>query len=216
MKVNLDSAIQKINENGMLLVYPIKNTKEPASLWSTFYPRSPMSWSWDEYADGRVGKMWLLMKELSDCGDVVYTKWYRNRATFFSKELFTHLLAYMKTWRENAVGNSASDEIYEILQNDSPLSTKVLKKHTGLIGRDFNSEYERAMKYLYQHLFVVSYGEVADGAFPSNAVGATSLLFEDLWLKSEEIDPALATKYIDRFMPDGSEVRKFLERLLKT
>lgn len=208
-------AIEKINKNGLLLVYPIKNKKEPASLWSEFYPRSNMNWSWDEDGDDRVMQMWMLMKELSDCGDVVYSKWYRGRATFFSKEIFVNLLAYTHEWRENSKWSPTAKDIYEILQNDSPLSTKVLKKHTGLIGKDFASEYDRAMRFLYQRFYIVSFGEVADGAFLSSAMGATSLLFEDLWMKAMEIPTQHAKKNIDKFMKEGSETRKFLNTLLK-
>jgi hypothetical protein len=215
MSKKTDLAIQKINEHGVLLVYPIKNKVEPSSLWSAIYPKVKMSWSWDEDADNRVGNIWLLMKQLSNSGEVVYLKWYKGRATFFSKELFVNLLAYTKNYRANAKWISSAEDIFEILETDSPQSTKFLKKHTGLVGKDFNSEYERAMKFLYQHLWIVSFGEVADGAFPSNAVGATHLLFEDLWTEAETIKPLKAKRVIDRFMPEGSEVRKFLESCLK-
>jgi hypothetical protein len=46
--MDLRSAISKVNQRGMLLVYPINNKKEPSSLWSEFYPRSEMRWEWDE------------------------------------------------------------------------------------------------------------------------------------------------------------------------
>lgn len=214
MNKKFNLAVQKINNKGILLVFPIKNAKEPSSLWSELYPRSAMNWEWSEDGDDRVMKMWGLMKQLSNCGEVVYSKWYKGRATFFSKELFIHLLAYTRQWRENSLWNSTTEEMYEIMQNDSPLSTKILKRYTGLVGKDFNAEYERSLKFLFQRLYIVSFGEVEDGAFPSSAIGATSLLFEDLWLESESVSDAQAKKKVNQYMPEGTEFRKFLNKLI--
>ena len=73
--MNQKSAVVKINKNGILLVFPVNNQKQPISLWSEFFPRSKMRWEWDELGDNRVGQLWSLMKKLSDCGEVVYSKW---------------------------------------------------------------------------------------------------------------------------------------------
>lgn len=124
------------------------------------------------------------------------------------------MLAYTKNWRENSKWNSASQDIYDLLENDSPLSTKLIKKHTSLIGKDFNAEYERAMRFLFQRLLIVSFGEAEDGAFPSSAIGASNLLFEDLWRQSAKIKPKQAEVIIDHYMPKGSMTRKFLDAMM--
>ncbi len=68
MKTKL--AIKKINERGVLLVFPINNKPEPNSLWKEFHPKKKMIWEWDTGGDASVGDLWLLMKHLSDCGEV--------------------------------------------------------------------------------------------------------------------------------------------------
>src|SRR6476659_3749059 len=90
--MNQRSAISKINKKGILLVFPINNRKEPQSLWSEFYPRKKMRWEWDNSGDDSVAEMWGLMKRLSENREVVYSKWYQGRATFFSQELFAAML----------------------------------------------------------------------------------------------------------------------------
>jgi hypothetical protein len=80
----MKKAIDVINKKGILLVFPINNRKEPDSLWSQFYPRSKMDWSWDEDGDDRVAKMWSLMKRLSDCREVVVSR----ACYFFFKKTF--------------------------------------------------------------------------------------------------------------------------------
>ncbi len=204
-------AIERINAKGLLLVYPIKNQDAPSSLWSEFYPRSKMDWSWDSDADGRVSQMWSLMKKLSDSGSVVYSKWYRGRATFFSKQLFTHLLAIAHRSGRARMPSAASD-IYDILSSDSPQSTKVLKRAAGLTGKDFAAEFERSMRYLYQNFLIVTFGEVDDGAFPSSAVGTTELLFEPLWEDAKRLSVDEAWSVVEKFLPSGSVTRKFLEK----
>jgi hypothetical protein len=52
------------------------------------------------------------------------------------------------------------------------------------------------MKALFNRLWVVGFGEVDDGAFPSLAIGATKTLFEDLWEESKKISPGEAKVWL--------------------
>jgi len=94
MKMTLESAVEAINRHGVLLTFPIDNQSDPPALWSVFYPRSQMRWEWEANADNRVPKLWHLKTELSASRQVVYTKRYKGRATFFSKTLFKALLRF--------------------------------------------------------------------------------------------------------------------------
>ena len=195
------------------MVFPINNRPAPLSLWNCFYPKDKMIWEWNEDSDDRVGQMWHLMKALSDCRQVVYSKWYQGRATFFSRELFIGLLKIHLHPATLSDFSRTSIDLLEALESDSPLSTKQLKKQTDLQGRINESQYSRGMKALFQQFQIVAYGEVEDGAFPSLAVGATRVLFEDLVIKSQTLTRAQAQKTIDQFMPPGSHFRKFLDKV---
>lgn len=146
--MKLKTAIAKINKNGVLLVFPITNKKEPNSLWSEFYPRTKMRWEWDESGDNRVADMWRLMKRLSSCREVVYSKWYQGRATFFSREFFSALLCLMNGEHNTPLSRPAQT-ILETLEMDSPLSTKQIKAATDLQGRYNEPVYGKAMKELF-------------------------------------------------------------------
>lgn len=210
--MNQKSAISKINDKGVLLVFPINNQKEPSSLWTQFYPRTKMRWEWNEAGDNRVGDLWSLMKRLSDSGLVVYSKWYQGRATFFSKDLFTALICRnLNYFSEPEVSRSAR-ELLECLESDSPLSTKQLKKMTELQGKDNEKFYNRGMKELFSKFLIVAYGEVDDGAFPSLAVGATKNLYEELLTQAKIMKTVEAQKIINKYMPEGTLVRKYLEK----
>ncbi|HMN67936.1 MAG TPA: hypothetical protein PKC28_05290, partial [Bdellovibrionales bacterium] len=74
-------AIKAIDKKGALLVYPLNNKKEPASIWSELFPRTKMRWEWDAGSDNRVAELWYLREELSRSRKVVYVKWYQGRAT---------------------------------------------------------------------------------------------------------------------------------------
>jgi hypothetical protein len=218
--VKLSTAISRINTNGALLVFPINNREQPQSLWAEFYPGSKMIWDWNENSgnnDYRVSDMWALMKRLSDCREVVYSKWYQGRATFFSRELFTAMLSLTSHPRiaRHELSSSART-LFEVLENNSPLSTKELKTLSELRGRENEAEYARGMKELFTRLLIVGFGEVDDGAFPSLAVGATELLYQDLWRDASNMSPATARGVVDRLMLSGSHFRKFLEKMLKT
>ena len=84
-----------------------------------------------------------------------------------------------------------------------------------LQGRDNEPLYTKATKELFQRFLIVAYGEVADGAFPSLAMGATRLLYEDLWTEAQQLSESEAMLIIDRFMPVGSSFRKHFEKNLK-
>jgi hypothetical protein len=211
--MNSRSAIAKINKAGALLVFPIKNSPEPDSLWAQFFPKKKMKWEWDDNGDGRVGDLWLLMKRLSAGREVVYSKWYQGRATFFSKALFTAMLALQN--REAAL-TPAARSILEILQTDSPLSTKEIKVQAELRGKFNEPTYNKAMKELFSKLLIIAFGEVDDGAFPSLAVGATALIYEDLWNDSQALSPAQALEILDQEMPVKSKFRTFFDAQLRS
>lgn len=215
VKFTPSNAITSINNKGVLLVFPMNNRPLPGSLWSEFLPRVEMVWDWNDDADGRVSEMWNLMKRLSDCREVVYSKWYQGRATFFSKELFTALLCLRCFRSDPRRGLSdTAKSLLEVLENNSPLSTRKLKEYTGLQGKFHEAEYSRAMKDLFTRFLIVGFGEVNDGAFPSLAVGATELLFDDLFRDAGSMSARQAQAIVDRLMPPGSHVRRYFDKTL--
>ena len=225
-------AISRINDRGVLLVFPINNRPLPLSLWSEFFPKTRMVWDWNDDAAGPVHDMWGLMKRLSDCREVVYSKWYQGRATFFSRELFTALLCLRcvrsdpkrklsstpRNMLEVVENNSprrlspTARTLFEVLENNSPLSTRRLKEMTDLQGRLHEPVYSRAMKELFSSFLIVGFGEVDDGAFPSLAVGATELLYDDLWRQAEAMSTRKAQAIVDRFMAAGSHFHRYFEK----
>jgi len=179
-----DRAIDAINEERILLVFPIKNSKEPRSIWSVLFPRSKMKWEWDDDADNRVVQLWHLREELSRSSEVVYAKWFRDRATFFSREIFPCFLRVLnESERPRALSREAQN-LWDCLEDNSPIATRSLKKVAGLYGRENEAAYQRALKELWRRLLIVGFGEKNEGAFPSLQMASTRLLFEDLWAEA--------------------------------
>lgn len=210
-KSRKEKAIEAINRQGVLLVFPVKNQKEPSSLWNELFPQKAMLWEWSDDGDNSVFVLWALMKELSAEGEVVYSKWYQNRATFFSRNCFKHLLAWGRHNLNSSLSYSAQ-QILDELESNSPLSTKEIKEITGLKGKLLEPEYSRAIKDLFQRFLIVGFGEVDDGAFPSAALGATRLIFEDLWLESQKISQKSADTYVQEVLGQHKKCHDFLMR----
>lgn len=202
-------AINAINRDGIVLVFPIKNQDEPHSLWNELFPKEDMKWEWSDEADDKVPFLWSLMKELSSCGEVVYTKWYQNRATFISKKLFEYLVSYSHHFLRSELSKGAAS-ILEELESNSPLSTKQIKALTDMRGKYFEAEYNRAMRELFHRFLIVGFGEVDDGAFPSSAMGATGLIYEDLWLNAKHLTESQTLEGINSFLNDDNKFKKFL------
>ena len=206
------SAISAINQAGALLVFPLDNRKEPASIWSHFFPRSPMRWEWDESGDNRVGDLWHLRARLSTTGKVVYTKWFRGRATYFSRDLFCVLLRSLNPIDSYSGLSTESRAVLRILEGESPLSTKEIKRIADLQGRAMEKNYERAMRELWSRCLIVAYGEVEDSSFPSLAVGATRVLFEDLWTQAWKIGTSEAENRLGKLLaPENLFYRHYLK-----
>lgn len=205
--------IKAIEKEGCLLVYPLDNRKEPKSIWSCLYPRSEMRWEWDENGDNRVGELWVLRTELSESRDVVYSKWYRNRATFFSKEIFVNLLAYLGSSQGRISLERSSQEALDALLVDSPQSTPTLKETLGLRGRFLEGQYNRTLKPLWNYLYLVGFGETEDSSFPSLNVGATATLFEELWLQSQEVSAEAAEAKLLKVLGEDNLFFKYAKKL---
>ena len=194
----------------MLLVYPINNKPEPASLWSEFY-KDEMRWEWDSGADDRVAQIWHLRERLSTSNKVVYTKWFRGRATLISFELFPALVKLLSG--ADATLSFQARDVLDLLREDSPLSTKALKRMTDLQGRENERTYTQALKQLWARAQIVGYGEVDEGAFPSLAVGSAQVLFEDQWAEGLSLSEAEAQERVDRLLPKGTAFRKYFEQV---
>jgi hypothetical protein len=213
-------AVEAVEKAGILLVYPIKNAPEPASIWAALYPRSEMRWDWSEDADPRVVDLWHLKTELGEGDDVVYAKWFQGRATFFSRALFPALLRVLGT--PQRFDDAASAEIglgpdartlYQLLLEDSPQTVKMLRAAADLEGKTFEATYNRGMRELWSRLLIVGAGEIEEGSYPSLAMYATKHRFEDLWEEAKRLSPAEAEARVAAAFAPGSPWEKHLRRL---
>jgi hypothetical protein len=96
---------------------------------------------------------------------------------------------------------------------DSPQSTPLLKENLGLRGRMFEAQYNRALKPLWNYLYLVGYGEVADSSFPSLNIAAAATLFEPLWLQAKEVPAKRAEKFLQSKLGDENPFYKYAVKL---
>jgi len=171
-----------------------------------------MVWEWDEDGDSRVAELWRLRERLATSRQVVYGKWYRGRATVMSLELFRALLCRFGV---NAPLSFQARGILESLDEDSPQSTKQLKRAADLQGRELERVYQAAMKELWSRLLIVACGEVDEGAFPSLAIGSTRVIFEEVRAEAQELKIEAAEAVIERFLPKGSAFRKYADEVAR-
>lgn len=214
--MNLSTAVKHVNRKGILLVFPHENRKEPPSLWYEFFPRTKMRWEWDESGDNRVGELWHLRERLSLSRKVIYSKWYRGKATVMAFDVFKAILRLANPDLPDVKGLSfQAREILDLLEEDSPLSTKQIKKMADLQGRESETAYTRALRELWSRNLIVAFGEVDEGAFPSLAMGATKVLFEDLWNQGCGMTIEEAEEVIAQRVEAGSSFEKYLKSLRK-
>lgn len=182
MASKISKSVKLIEKLGICLVFPVKNQTDPPSLWSALYPGEEMIWDWNDDGDSRVADLWHLRMRLAESREVVYAKWFRGRATFFSRDVYRELLGRMEaSGKLDAPRTREASALLELLEESSPQSTKSLRAQLDLGGKAGERIYKRALDDLWNQMRLVGVGEFDDGAFPSLSVGATNLLFEDLW-----------------------------------
>ncbi len=215
-RLNRQKALSYIRSSRVALAFPVRNESEPPNLWACFHPRSEMRWEWDSGGDQKVSDLWIFREALSRSGKVVYSKWYREKATFIDLDFFPVLLAALglpsQEWSFPELSKSARTLFGYLLEN-SPLSTKELKKISGMTGRDFERDYSRALRELWQRLWIVGWGEKDEGAFPSLNIGATQILFESEWKKAQIISPESAIQKVEMDLAVNPKVLKFFRGL---
>ncbi len=208
----IDRAVRIVDRLGISLVYPIDNKPEPRSLWTELHPKVKMEWSWDEGADPRVADLWHLRERLARSHDLAYAKWFRGRATFFSLPVFQAILGRLADAGDVFAGlPREAREMLDLLRERSPLSTKEIRVLADLRGKEQEALFNQAMKALWTRLLIVGTGEVPDGAFPSLAVGATELLFEDIWNARRHV-PEDAKARLDEVLARSPVLERELRR----
>lgn len=211
--MSMTKTVKAIERAGILLVYPIQNKKEPASIWHALYPGSRMSWDWAETADDRVVDLWHLRTQLSESRKVVYAKWFQGRATFFSRPVFAAMVRLLGgPERERDLPEEAA-EIYRLLSDDSPQTPKMIREALGLEGKTNEARFTRGLAELWRRLLVVGFGELEEGSYPSLQIGATKLLFEDLWDEAALLSPDEAETRVKQVVPEDSPFFRQLVRL---
>jgi len=101
---------------------------------------------------------------------------------------------------EPVLAMTEARSVLEILEENSPLSTKALRKLADLQGRDLESTYHKALKELWSQLLIVGVGEIDDGAFPSLAIGATRWMHEEVWKEAAKHSPG-SPEALERYLP---------------
>jgi len=171
-----------------------------------------MRWVWDDNADNRIVQLWHLREKLSASGKVVYVKFFQNRATFLSLKIFPSLLRCLNDGYQLP---RQAQQLLQLLLEDSPQTTKSLKKTTKREWGWQNKDFEGNLKILWQRLLIVGVGEVDDGAFPSLNIAATEHHFELLWQSSQSMTAEESDKILEKWAPKDSLLRKQVVALSK-
>lgn len=174
-----------------------------------------MRWEWNDDGDDRVAELWHLRAKLASSGKVLYSKWYRGRATLISRPVFRAMLRVVHDRGDPQAGlKPESRQLLDLLEENSPQSTRNLRAEADLQGKPLEAVYARGLKELWSRLLIVGAGEVDDGAFPSLAIGATKLLFEDLWASRDEPSPGDA-QLLEATLAGSPAFSRFFNQLRK-
>ena len=158
-----DQAIEFVNQRGFIFFWPISGIPYP-SLWTAVAGEVPVasnhdhpghvSWSWKDNLLGK--KQWY------------YAKLLRNKATILSLDAAPHFYAltenygapehdYLTQYEQGRMTMEAKN-LYQVLLNEGPLDTVVLRRKANLSAKASSSKFERALTHLQSDMKILPVG----------------------------------------------------------
>jgi hypothetical protein len=160
-------ALRFINDVGFCFAFASENSELP-SLWHAVCGSRSPAYPEHSHSDPAISFVWELKDELPAARSVFYGRLLRRRPTFVSLEYLPHF--YVLSGRTGEKGeylqqamrgrlSQAGREIMDTLTEDWPQSTKILRRSSGLDGRNDRSEFDRAMIELQEGMFIAKVRE---------------------------------------------------------
>lgn len=195
-----DEAIEFINEVGFCFLFPQKY--ELPSLWGAMCDYSASSCGWDDpiailiWGDGKTTLGWR--DTLPKSRQVFFGKVIAQKPSFISLEYLPYFYAcygvfdYMKEYQAGKMSHLAKN-IYELLFEEGPIPTKIVRTKVGMSGKENTYKFDRAMVELQTNLLIAkvdvvpgSYGKDS-GKIPENRCGFTGTRNSTIvWLEKEQ------------------------------
>lgn len=158
-----DQAIEFVNQRGFIFFWPIRGIPYP-SLWTAVAGEVPVvsnhdhpghvTWGWKDNLLGK--KKWY------------YAKLLRNKATILSLNAAPHFYAlkenygapehdYLTQYEQGRMTMEAKN-LYEVLLNEGPLDTVVLRRKANLSAKASSSKFERSLTHLQSDMKIMPVG----------------------------------------------------------
>lgn len=156
-----DEAIEFINEVGFCFLFPQKY--ELPSLWGAMCDYSASSCGWDDpiailiWGDGKTTLGWR--DTLPKSRQVFFGKVIAQKPSFISLEYLPYFYAcygvfdYMKEYQAGKMSHLAKN-IYELLFEEGPIPTKIVRTKVGMSGKENTYKFDRAMVELQTNLLI--------------------------------------------------------------
>ncbi|MCL4460084.1 MAG: winged helix DNA-binding domain-containing protein [Chloroflexi bacterium] len=161
---NEDQAVEFIDEVGFCSLFPVQGLELP-SLWEAINGASrelP-----HHHHDYELNCLWEWKDTLPIRKKVVYGKFIRQKPTFISLSMFPYFYAlsgnygeledYLDEYRDGRLSEEAK-RIYEVLIEQGPLPTSILRRETGLYGQQYATRFDRALVELQSGFKIVKSG----------------------------------------------------------
>lgn len=137
---NEQEALEYISKYGVVTLFPVKGLAFPSLYKATkgnHQEKFENAWKWAD--------------ELGYKKQIHYGKLVGKQVTFFSEEMFPY---FYRLYRRNPLSPTAL-QILDVLRQNGPTSTTVLRKTLGLWGKENKSEFVKAMDQLQMAFAVV-------------------------------------------------------------
>lgn len=176
-----EKVLSLINEHQIVYVYPHKS-KEEVSIFRLLYPKKEFRWDWSEAADPKLVELWWLKDDLARSKKVVYGRFFKAKPCFVSIKKFQLLLKNTLVNIDQL--NALETFIYELLLENSPQSTRMIKKVYRKLGVEVytRTEWNKAFLGLQKKLLICNLGdsEREHSPMPSTEYAAVEHVFENL------------------------------------
>jgi hypothetical protein len=160
-------ALRFINDVGFCFAFAAESSELP-SVWHAVCGTRNPEYPEHSHHDPAISFVWELKDALPAAGKVFYGRLLRRRPTFVSLDYLLHFYVLSgrtgekREFIQQAMRGRlapAAREVMEALTADWPLSTKILRRATGMDGRGDRAEFDRAMTVLQEEMYIAKVRE---------------------------------------------------------
>lgn len=195
-------ALQFVNERGFVFFWPIKGITYP-SLWTAVAGDRPVP----DFHDDPAHVTWGWKDSMLDKRKWYYAKVLRNKSTIIALDSAPYFCALTKSYGDPELDcrfmfeqgriSRPAHIIYQALVREGPIDTFTLRQKIHMVGKEFNSQFDRGLVELQRNFKILPIGVAETGRWGYSFIfDLVYNHYPEITAKAVDIDPETACQHL--------------------